>query len=140
MFLAWLISFVVLAIILVPIICDWCSKDPKSGKKIVLSILLFIVVIAFTIISLFAFNPSTYTGRVKSVTITKLDEVYKSNTSTCYYVSKLTNDSIYEVSVSNVSQGTENFIITREYEKGTISHELVVTNVEKIPLLPLFTK
>ena len=144
-FIIWMILFMLLTIFLVFVLCSWCAnKQLKQKSKIFTSILLALMFLAFTLTSLYVINPNNFTGRVESITITKLDEVYKSNIPnqnfSCYYVSKLEDDSIYEITVSNVVRGDDNFVIKKEYEKGGTSYELVVTDIENIPPMKNFNK
>lgn len=139
--LIWTIIFTSTVVCLTIVLSNWCIKSPTKRKgKIFTSFLLVLLFLAFTFTSLYVLDFDNFTGDVESITITKLDEVYKSNipneTFSCYYVSKLNDESIYEITVSNVARGDDNFIIKKEYEKGGISYELIVKDVENIPSLP----
>jgi len=134
----WLVIFILFTIVFTLPLLYWLKDELylqnmkfKMRTKIILSILaviLYIATIASTTRLPLICKPES------TVSITEISDVYKSNESakSSYYISNEHNNEIYEIKVDKLSKGNTNYIITRTYEDGSTSNELVVKEIKEL--------
>jgi len=115
------------------------ENSPSKRTKIILSLIALVLFIFLLATTARISNPNF--GRENAVvTITPVAEVYKSNIDaddlSHYYIAKEGDVKIYELEVNNVSSGTSNYVITKKFDNGDVTYELVLKDKNAIKKLP----
>lgn len=139
MTIIWMISLSLFTGVLVAGLWKWCKGGPKKELKVLASIIIVILFGTLTLSSIGMFNSASFNGGTEYVYTSTVEQVYKSSLeSDTYYVTTPGNDSLQELQVNSIVHGDQNMVVTIFYNNGEKTTVLIVENIEKIPVLPVF--